>query len=258
VAEEVHTTQLPVLGLQIGVSPEQCASSVQSTQVPWDAPLVLQRPERQTLPASAAVHGPMPLAKPHSSSRVSHTPLTQTKVAAASLQMPSSVGLEWGASLGSGVPFPSCGKQAPMATLHHLPPVQSASTLQPVAGWHSPFVLQAAERHTTPPLAIVHGPWPAAKPHRLSALSQTPLWQTKVAAGTVQLPSSVGVMCGGSVGSGLPLASVGWQVREPCWHQFPVAQSVSKLQPPAERHLPSLPHSPERHTTAPLADVQVP
>src|SRR5690348_4820345 len=75
---EVHSTQLPFFRSQIGVSPEQCASSVQETQVPCKAPVEPQRPERHTLPASAAVQGPTPFAKPHSSSRMSHTPLTQT------------------------------------------------------------------------------------------------------------------------------------------------------------------------------------
>jgi hypothetical protein len=45
-----------------------------------------------------------------------------------------------------------------------------------------------------------------------SASSQTALWQTSVAAGTLQLPSSVGFVCGASVGNGLPFASVGVQV----------------------------------------------
>ena len=58
--------------------------------------MVPQRPERQTLPASAAVHGPTPLAKPHSSSRASHTPLTQTKrrgrVSAATVEAGARVG----------------------------------------------------------------------------------------------------------------------------------------------------------------------
>jgi len=157
-SDDVHSTQLPVLRLQIGASPEQCASSLQLTQVPWAVPLLAQRPERQTLPAFSALHGPTPLAKPHSSSRLSHTPLTHTNVAAASLQFPSRVGLWCGASLGNGVPFPSNGKQAPMATLHHLPAAQSVSTLQPFAAWHRPLALQLPERHTTAPLAVVHGP----------------------------------------------------------------------------------------------------
>ncbi len=163
--DEVHCTHLPLFRLQTGVSPEHCASSVQSTHVPSEAPLVAQRPERHTLAASAAVHGPTPVAKPHSSSFVSHTPLTQTKAAAASVQVPSSFGLVWGSSVGSGVPFASRGKQAAIATLHHLPAAQSASTLQPSAGWQRPLALQVAERHTTAPLSAVHGPWPVAKPH---------------------------------------------------------------------------------------------
>jgi len=209
-------------------------------------------------PAFFALHGPTPVAKPHSSSRVSHTPLTHTKAAAAALQLPSRVGLWCGTSLGSGVPFPSNGRQAPMASLHHLPAAQSASTLQPSAVWHRPFALQLPERHTTAPLAAVHGPCPAAKPHSLSALSQTALWQTSAAAGDEQLPSRVGLVCGASVGSGLPFGSVALQVCELCSHHLPLAQSASRLQPLAERHLPSAPHAPERHTTAPLALVQGP
>ena len=89
---------------------------------------------------------------------MSHTPLTQTRVAAASVHDPSKVGPTCGASVGMRVPFPSSGKQAPVLSLHHLPASQSASTLQPAPGWHSPFALHEPERQTTAPLPSVHGP----------------------------------------------------------------------------------------------------
>ena len=97
-SEELHWTQLPWLRLHTGVSPEHCESSVQSTHLPCSAPVSPQWPERHTLPASALVHGPVPLAKPHASSWVSQTPLTHTNVAAGSEHPPSSVGPACGGS----------------------------------------------------------------------------------------------------------------------------------------------------------------
>ena len=91
-------------------------------------------PERHTVAPLALVHGPSPLAKPHLLSAASHTRLTQTSVAAGALQVPLSVGLVCGASVGIPVPFTSFAVQTWVVSVHHVPPEQSASTLQPPAG----------------------------------------------------------------------------------------------------------------------------
>jgi hypothetical protein len=88
------------------------------------------------------------------------TLLTQTRLAASDVHVPSSVGLVCGTSVGSAVPFVSSGVQAWLLSRHQLPVEQSASTLQPPAGSHVPFVLHAPERHTAPAVAVVHGPVP--------------------------------------------------------------------------------------------------
>jgi hypothetical protein len=52
----------------------------------------------------------------------------------------------------------SVGVQACNVSLHQLPPVQSASTLQPPAGWHKRFELQEPVRQTVAALLALHGP----------------------------------------------------------------------------------------------------
>jgi hypothetical protein len=96
------------------------------------------------------------------SSVASHAPLVQTSAAAAALHLPSNVGLACAASVGIAVPFESCGVHVCTDALHQLPPVQSASTLQPPAGWHLPFELQAPERQTVAAFVASHGPSPSA------------------------------------------------------------------------------------------------
>jgi hypothetical protein len=125
--------------------------------------------------------------------------------------------------------------------VHQFPPVQSPSTLHPPEGMHVKFVLHAPERQTMPPLATVHGPSPTAYPHfrsgshtperqtvpwlatahepspfkkpqLLSLASHTPLAQTRLAAATVQVPSSAGPAWGGSFGIGAPFESFAVQV----------------------------------------------
>jgi hypothetical protein len=54
---------------------------------------------------------------------------------------------------------------------------------------------------------VVHGPWPLAYPHVLSAVSQTLELQTTAPAAAVQVPFSGGFECGGSFGIGEPSGS---------------------------------------------------
>jgi hypothetical protein len=93
---------------------------------------------------------------------VSHTALTHTRVPAATVHVPFRGGSVCVGSLGMAVPFASFGVQVCTFSLHQSPPVQSASTLQPPEGSHSPFLLQTPDRHTVPAVAGVHGPSPLA------------------------------------------------------------------------------------------------
>lgn len=141
----------------------------------------------------------------------SHTPLTQTSAPAAAVHVPLSVGLVWAVSVGTAVPFASCGTHWCIVSLHHLPVAQSASTLHPPEGSQVRFVLQAPERQSVGPSAIVHGPSPLAYPHLLSFVSQTPLAHAAAPAAAVHVPSSVGV-CPVTVGTGWPFATFGTHV----------------------------------------------
>jgi hypothetical protein len=86
----------------------------------------------------------------------------------------------------------------------------------------------------------------------------TPLWHTRIAAGTEHVPSSVGSVCAGSVGRGAPLLRKVVHAAMLSLHQ-PPGQSVSALQVPAAgRQRPSVLHAPERHTVAAVICVQVP
>jgi hypothetical protein len=233
------------------VPPVQSPSTLQppaGSQVPF----TLHAPDRHTVPPFAAVQVPSPLAMPHRLSVGSQTPLAQTSVAAAAVQAPFSVGLVWGGSFGRDAPFASLGVQACVLSAHQLPPVQSPSTLQPPMGSQVPFTLQAPDRHTVPPVAAVQGPSPIAKPHLLSAVSQTPLAQTSAAAAVVHVPSRVGPVWGPSVGIAAPLASFAVQVWVVSWHHWPPVQSPSTLQPPTGSHTRLTLHAPERHTVPAL------
>jgi hypothetical protein len=92
----------------------------------------------------------------------SHTPLTQTSVAAAAVHVPLRVGFVWLVSVGTAVPFGSWATHWCIVSLHHLPVAQSASTLQPPEGSQVRFVLQAPERQSVGPSVAVHGPSPLA------------------------------------------------------------------------------------------------
>src|SRR6186713_557446 len=102
------------------------------------------------------------MSKPHLSSPVSQTPLWQTSAEARLVHVPSSVGFVCAASVGIAVLLASLGVQAWSVSLHQWPPVQSASTLQPPAGWQRWFELHAPERHTVAALFAVHGPLPTS------------------------------------------------------------------------------------------------
>ena len=97
---------------------------------------------------------------------MSQTPLTQVSRPAAALHVPFSVGS--GAlcapSVGTGRPLPTLGMQVCAVSSHQLPPVQSASTLQPPGGSQSLLLLHMVERQTTPlPVAPgTQGPSPTA------------------------------------------------------------------------------------------------
>src|SRR3954471_4255408 len=96
----------------------------------------------------AVVQEPLPFNLPHLSSPVSHTPAWQTKLAAATVQVPFSVGFVCGTSTGMVVPLASFAVHTWLASLHHWLLAQSASTLQPPAGRHSKLALQLPERQT--------------------------------------------------------------------------------------------------------------
>jgi hypothetical protein len=109
---------------------------------------------------------------------------------------------------------------------------QSESCKQPTqVPWFRPLVAHSAERQIVAPLLDVQGPLPLVKPHLLSLVSHTALEQTSVPASPVQLPLSVGFVCGASAGSAVPFAKVGVQVWAVSLHQLPAAQSASTLQP---------------------------
>lgn len=174
------------------------------------------------------------------------------------MHLPVSVGFVWGVSVGTSVPLLSFDLQLRVLSSHQLPAVQSASTLQPAAGRQVRSALHAPERHTTAALASLHGPAPLSWPQRLSAASHTWLWQTRAAAGPVQLPSRVGVVCGASVGNAVLLAKVGVQACSVSLHQLPLVQSASTLQPVVGLHSKFVLHEPERHTVPALAVVHGP
>jgi len=89
--------------------------------------------------------------------------------------------------------------------------------------------------------------------------SQTPLLQVSVPAAGVHEPFSGVSMWFGSVGTGMPFATVGEHMFVVSLHQLPVAQSASTLQPPAgSQTMLVLLHMVERQTVPPLDDEQGP
>jgi hypothetical protein len=92
----------------------------------------------------------------------------------------------------------------------------------------------------------------------LSFVSQTPLWQTSVAAAAVHVPFRVGFACGGSDGTTVPFDNCGRHADMLSSHHCPVAQSASVTQPPGGMQVLFRPHAPERHTVPPFAIVHGP
>jgi hypothetical protein len=121
-----------------------------------------------------------------------------------------------------------------------------------------PVVTQVAERQTVAPFMLVHGPSPLAYPQRLSVVSQTPLAHASAPAAAVHIPLSVGELCGGSVGTGIPFATAGVHACVVSLHQSPAGQSASTLHPPAGSHRPLVLHVSDRQTMLAFAAVQGP
>jgi hypothetical protein len=191
---------------------------------------------------------------PHALSTVSQTPLEQTSVPASVVHLPFKVGFVWVPSVGIGIPFASFAVQVFVASSHHLPIVQSPSTLQPPAGSQCEFVLHAPDWQTTLPVAAAtHGPSPLARPHSLFVVSHTPLEQTSVAAAAVHLPFKVGVIWVPSIGIGVLFGSFAVQVFVASSHHLPIEQSASTLQPPAGSQSMFVLHAPDWQTVLPVA-----
>jgi hypothetical protein len=90
-------------------------------------------------------------------------------------------------------------------------------------------------------------------------VAQRPLMQTRAPAAMVQVPFSVGPMCGGSFGTGVPFASFGMQTPPAdSSHQSAPGQSASTEHSATRPQTPLGVHVPERQTTSPLLDVQEP
>lgn len=155
-------------------------------------------------------------------SAISQTPLTHTSFAAFAVQVPFRVGPLCVGSDGIGEPLASLASQACVDSSHQSPPVQSPSVLHPPAGSQVPATLHAPDRHTVAPFPAVHGPSPLARPHSLSAVSQTAAVHTAVPTAAVQVPVSGGVWPA-KVGIGIPLATFGTQVVD-CVLQYCVAE----------------------------------
>ncbi len=90
-----------------------------------------------------------------------------------------------------------------IAVLHQSVVAQSPSVMHPPDGIHVSFVEHAPERHRT--VLPKQGPVPFGRPHRSSAVSQTPVAQTMAPTAVVHVPSSVGVWPA-DVGTGRPFA----------------------------------------------------
>jgi hypothetical protein len=123
---------------------------------------------------------------------------------------------------------------------------------------HVPSVLQSPERQTVVPFAAVHGPSPFAYPHSLSFVSHTALVQTSIPAPALQVPSTVGFMCGGSFGIACPFESVGLQNPADSSHHVPETHWLSIVHATVGVQVPLASQSPERQTTEPFSPVHGP
>jgi hypothetical protein len=141
--------------------------------------------------------------------------------------------------------------------VHHCPPPQSASRLQPPAGRQVPSALHAPDRQRASALAVLQDPPPLAQPHALS-VSQTLLEQTSAAACAVHAPLNVGLEWRGSEGTAVPLASFAVQACVLIRHHSPPLQSESRLQPPATTQVPPALQAPDRQRESAVEALQEP
>ena len=94
-------------------------------------PEMLQAPDRQITPAFPGVQTPPPTAKLHLLSAVSQVKELHTRVPAAEVQMPLSVGLECEGSTGIGAPFGSFRAQVNCDSSHQSEATHCESLEQP-------------------------------------------------------------------------------------------------------------------------------
>lgn len=241
----------------------QSASFAQplTTDTPQRLFVALHAPDRQTVAALAAAHGPAPSAYPQRLS-LSQTPAAHTAAPTPAAHVPSSAGV-CPATVGIAVPLVSFSEHVDVAVLHHLPDAQSASFAQPLAaGTHtSELAPHAPERHTVAAFAAVQGPVPSLYPQAWSLMSQTADAHTAVPTSAVHRAVSGGV-CPATEGIAVPLMSLSTQVDVTVLHHLPDAQSVSAVQPATTGETPQMPvgemQSAERQTWAPLALVHGP
>jgi hypothetical protein len=125
----VHCTHALVVRLQAGVGAAQFVSLAQGSHLSLFAPVVMHCP---AMHSGVVVQPGSPSLMPHTFPLVSQTPVVQTSVAAAAVQVPFSVGFVCGASVGIGVAFASVGVHLPRASSHQLPAPHSASVVQVV------------------------------------------------------------------------------------------------------------------------------
>jgi hypothetical protein len=90
-----------------------------------------------------------------------------------------------------------------------------------------PVVMHTPAMHSG---VVVHPGSPSLMPHTFPFVSQTPVVHTSVAAAAVQVPLSVGFVCGASVGTGVLFGSVGVHLPSASSHQLPAPHWASVVQ----------------------------
>jgi hypothetical protein len=133
---DVHWTHVLLVGLHAGVGASQLMSPAQGSHLPVFGPVVMHTP---LMHSGVVVQPGSPSSIPHTWTVGSQTPLAQTRVAAAAVQVPLSVGFVCGASVGIAVAFGSVGLHLPSASSHQLPAPHSASLVQVLS--HAPVVV---------------------------------------------------------------------------------------------------------------------
>jgi hypothetical protein len=124
----VHWTQSLVVRLHAGVGAAQFVSLAQGSHLSLFAPVVMHCP---AMHSGVVVQPASPSLMPHTFPLGSQTPVVQTSVAAAAVQLPFSVGFVCGASVGIGVAFASVGVHFATDSSHQLPARQFESIVQP-------------------------------------------------------------------------------------------------------------------------------